>query len=544
MMDTRLREDVFPVRIVESAGEVNEAQKLLEPVDLQIGTSETHLVHVKGKAHMILDFGKEYNGGVRLLTLQAGGGLRVRIRCGESVSETCAEIGEKGCGNHHTVRDAEVDLLDYSDMTFMETGFRFARIDFPAGGECYIKAITCVYVHRDLSPVGGFVCNDERVNEIFSVASRTLTLNMQRYIWDGIKRDRLVWVGDMHPETLGIVSLFGDDPSVLASLEYARAHTPLPGWMNGIPTYSMWGVIILADYYRQNGNATYLTEQRAYIDGVVRQIASLVRDDGTLDVGGDSLFDWPSHETPDEIIGITALAYLAAQRAKELFRVLGLDLSVCDNMLAKLEGFSKKSAECKQCEAMKVYAGLCAPKEAAAFLTDGGARGMSTFMSYYILDSVAAAGQADQALEIMKTYYGAMLDKGATTFWENFDMDWADGTSRIDERPQAGQKDIHGDFGDYCYVGFRHSLCHGWSCGPVPFLIRTLGGIRPVEAGCKSVYVSPVSGGLTSYTLQYPTPYGTIDVVLQNGAFTVTYPKKIKLAVPQDRADVKCKKKK
>ena len=123
-------------------------------------------------------------------------------------------------------------------------------------------------------------------------------------------------------------------------------------------------------------------------------------------------------------------------------------------------------------------------------------------------------------------------------------MDWADGTSRIDERPQAGQKDIHGDFGDYCYVGFRHSLCHGWSCGPVPFLIRTLGGIRPVEAGCKSVYVSPVSGGLTSYTLQYPTPYGTIDVVLQNGAFTVTYPKKIKLAVPQDRADVKCKKKK
>ena len=33
---------------------------------------------------------------------------------------------------------------------------------------------------------------------------------MQDYLWDGIKRDRLVWIGDMHPETRTILAVFGD----------------------------------------------------------------------------------------------------------------------------------------------------------------------------------------------------------------------------------------------------------------------------------------------------------------------------------------------
>lgn len=33
-----------------------------------------------------------------------------------------------------------------------------------------------------------------------------------------------------------------------------------------------------------------------------------------------------------------------------------------------------------------------------------------------------------------------------------------------------GKVDIHGAYGDYCYNGYRHSLCHGWSSGPCPWL--------------------------------------------------------------------------
>ena len=70
----------------------------------------------------------------------------------------------------------------------------------------------------------------------------------------------------------------------------------------------------------------------------------------------------------------------------------------------------------------------------------------------------------------MKTYYGAMLSRGATTFFEDFSMGWLEGSGRIDEFPAEGEHDLHGDFGAFCYVGFRHSLCHGWSAGVIRFL--------------------------------------------------------------------------
>ena len=94
---------------------------------------------------------------------------------------------------------------------------------------------------------------------------------------------------------------------------------------------------------------------------------------------------------------------------------------------------------------------------------------MSTFMSYYILKAVASFDKA-AAIAMMKEYYGAMLDKGATTFWEDFDITWAEKSCRIDAFPKEGEKDIHGDFGDHCYIGFRHSLCHGWSAGVLQFI--------------------------------------------------------------------------
>ena len=72
----------------------------------------------------------------------------------------------------------------------------------------------------------------------------------------------------------------------------------------------------------------------------------------------------------------------------------------------------------------------------------------------------------------MKEYYGAMLDKGATTFFEDFDLDWIKNSCRIDELLKGNQLDLHGDFGKFCYKGFRHSLCHGWSVGPISFLLE------------------------------------------------------------------------
>lgn len=527
-MDERIREAVFPVAIYETSGKIEHAEVLLNACDLQIGLSEEHLVTVRGKGYLVLDFGKEIHASVRVLTHGADDGAAdVRIRTGESVSEAYAELGQKNAGNYHALRDIRTQLLMFSDMEFLQTGFRYVRIDFETEKTIVLKAVLAMSIHRDLHRVGSFVCNDARVNEIFETAARTLELNMQNYIWDGIKRDRLVWIGDMHPETTAICCLFGADKTVERSLDYIRIHTPLPEWMNNIPSYTAWWLIILHDYYLQNGNKAFLIENKEYIDGAVRLLAKSVTEEGRIAV--EALFDWPSHGYPDEKIGIYAIWSLAAACAENLFRELGLDGTVCAALKAKLAcNTDLRVDKWKQCEAFLVYAGIKPAQDAFAFLTAGGAKGFSTFLSYYILSAIAAT-DVKRAVELMKEYYGAMLDMGATSFWEDFNLDWVNGSAPITRLPNAGEKDIHGDFGDHCYVGFRHSLCHGWSCGPVPFLMRVIGGIEILAPGCKKMAVHPVTAGFDFYRIEYPTPFGKIEIELRNGKITKKIPEGIEL---------------
>lgn len=97
-----------------------------------------------------------------------------------------------------------------------------------------------------------------------------------------------------------------------------------------------------------------------------------------------------------------------------------------------------------------------------------GAKGLSTFLGYYTLCAMAEAGDTAAAIDMIKNYWGKMIEYGATTFWEDFDIDWLENASRIDEIVPEGKVDLHGDFGRFCYKNFRHSLCHGWASGPTP----------------------------------------------------------------------------
>jgi hypothetical protein len=101
---------------------------------------------------------------------------------------------------------------------------------------------------------------------------------------------------------------------------------------------------------------------------------------------------------------------------------------------------------------------------------------------------------------------------GATTFWEDFNLDWMKNAAGIDELVPDGKVDIHGDWGAYCYVKFRHSLCHGWSSGPVPFLTRYILGVNVIEPASRKIKIEPHLGDLNYVRGTYPTPYGNVEV--------------------------------
>ncbi len=110
------------------------------------------------------------------------------------------------------------------------TGFRFVRIDLAddATAAVEVQGVRAVSLLRPLEQVGSFQCSDDRLNRIWQVGARTVHLCLQDYLWDGIKRDRLVWVGDAHPEAGVVSAVFGEIDVVPASLDFARDEAPLP----------------------------------------------------------------------------------------------------------------------------------------------------------------------------------------------------------------------------------------------------------------------------------------------------------------------------
>ena len=151
-----------------------------------------------------------------------------------------------------------------------------------------------------------------------------------------------------------------------------------------------------------------------------------------------------------------------------------------------------------------------------------------------MLQAKAKAGDYQGSIDAIRTYWGAMINLGATTFWEDFNMDWLPNASRIDELPKAGQKDIHCDYGGFCYKGLRHSLCHGWASGPTPWLTEHVLGIKVIAPGCKIIKVEPHLGDLKFAEGTFPTPYGIVKVKhtkLANGQVKseISGPKEVKI---------------
>ena len=204
----------------------------------------------------------------------------------------------------------------------------------------------------------------------------------------------------MHPEVSTINAVFGFNDVAPASLDLTRDVTPLPKWMNGISSYSMWWVLIHEEMWMHHGDRNYLKAQQPYLAALLERLATLVGPDG---------------------------------------------------------------------------------REKAA-------------------------------LDLIRTYWGGMLDLGATTFWEDFDLAWTKNATRIDELVPEGRKDIHGDCGAYCYEGFRHSLCHGWASGPTAWLSRHVLGVSPAAPGFTTARIAPVLGDLDWAEGSYPTPQGPIRV--------------------------------
>lgn len=524
--DELTRKYITPKRIVWKQGNVSGHEILMKrgtgqpdmaglpSATLQNGDNDT--------TSILLDYGCELHGGIKLVIGSANAASsRVRIRFGESVGECCAEAdgGQNRIGytsNDHATRDDVYLIPRYGQIEIGNTGFRFVRIDLlESGRRIQLKEATAILRYRDIPYVGSFRCSDTRLDSIWMTGAYTVHLNMQEYLWDGIKRDRAVWLGDMHPEVQTIMSVFGQNDVVPRSLDLAVSQYPLPRWLNGISSYSLWYLIIHHDWYMRGGDKAFLEKHKEYIMGLIDKIDPLVDADGTehMEAGTRSqlkhFLDWPS--SPNEAgveSGYRALLSWAMQDAERLCTVLDDEThaATCRDIARRMGRKVLPDNGLQQARALKMIAGLQKPN------ADFTAGGFSTFYGYYMLEALAMAGAYKQALDIIRQYWGAMLDLGATTFWEDFHLEWTRNAARIDEMVPPGKTDIHRDYGDYCYISYRHSFCHGWASGPTAWLSRHILGVEVLDAGCRRLRVTPHLGDLQWAEGTFPTPLGPVSI--------------------------------
>ena len=498
--DTRVRRYTVPTRIIKTDGAVENAEILLNYRNRQIHLQDKGLATLSTKdgvhAGILFDFGTEFHGGACISVRKKEGEGRLRLCFGESVAEALSHIGEKGACNDHSARDFEVKVENYSTNEYGATGYRFLYVELLSEGFVTLKSVQGVAVYRDYKYKGSFKCDNDTLNKIYDTAAYTCHLCMQSELWDGIKRDRLVWIGDVAPELKTIKYVFGDVPDIYRALQISAEDAALPLWINKHPTYSLWWLINLEEWCFYTGRFEYIEEQRDYIRGLTAQILENVDEHGNFTA--DTFLDWPSKAYPDiSRAGIRTVLYWAMKAAATLNRHLGYEAlaAQCDGVCDLVAKTKFSGGHLKQVAAMLVLEDMH-DASCTELLKKGGAKGFSTFMSYYILSAMAKCCTTEETLNALCEYYGGMLKLGATTFWEDFDIKWMKNAEPIDRIPSEDRADVHGNNGNYCYKGFRHSLCHGWASGPVPFLTEHVLGIKITGTGGTKVEITPHLGNL------------------------------------------------
>lgn len=491
-------------------------------------------ITIKEGGYVLLDFGRELHGGVSI-GVQSASSLpaEMNITFGESVMETLSNLGEKNSNNYHSVKYWTMPVWQMSTQEVGHTGFRFVKLQ-ASKANIIVRTVKAVPKIRNVEYKGSFKCNDELLNEIWRTGAYTVHLNMHDYLWDGIKRDRLVWIGDMHPEVATINAVFGNDECVPRSLEFVREGTPPDKWMNDAATYSMWWIIIHCEWYMHWGDLEYLKKQKDYLTKLIEHTFEWVDRGFEAETKMTGFVDWSSAGTESEVEGRKSIVCMGLDCAAKLFEILDEAeyAQRCKAYAEKIRTEKIEKESNKRMSALTVLSGRDS-SYAENVLSGNSAEEMACFMGYYVLKAKAKLGDYKDALDIIRAYWGGMLKMGATTFWEDFDIKWMENSAGIDEITPEGMNDIHDDFGKHCYQGFRHSLCHGWASGPTPFLIEQIGGIEILEPGCKKLRISPNLGDLEWIDIEYPTPYGIVRVQskVQDGEVKtdITAPKEIKI---------------
>jgi hypothetical protein len=522
-------------------------------------------------ATVILDFGVEVEG-TPYIDVQSHSGATAKPVVSLAVSETQTYLrtGTKFTGdNASAARNQSLTVSANAQLNGgFEGGFRFMAVTLTTPGTIVLSGAGVKfggYLANSSDYQGYFDSSSTDFNRMFYDGAYTEQTDMQPAgvnggtvpaLFDGSKRDRAIWSGDMIIEGQGIADTLGtngNDYVKQSLLKLITSSTKGSGLdsntlvsnMKYSNSYSHWTVDAATNYYRNTNDASFAAEVLPYVEGQLAYDSTLTDSSGLISTNSslwvtNGGYDWDPYDgsktgvvTAYNVLYYRAImdtAYLEASlghkiKSEVYYQVAAkvraeinsklfnpttktYYLSETDhttlaqdaNSLSVLFGVAPTSADGSIVAALKTLWGT---HGSAPFSGTAKSSLISPYVTAYEVEADYMAGDATDAESLLKLTWDQMMTTSAAdytgTFWENF---------------QPGGT----------VSNASTSLSHGWASGPTSIMTGYVLGVQAVNPGYQTFTVTPHPGSMTWASGAVPTPYGQITVswTYSSGSMSLT----------------------
>ncbi len=407
-----------------------------------------------------------------------------------------------------------------SELVYRTRLRAFRYIFIPEGDVAKEIQLEADYKYVDFPRRSEFVCSDERISRIWEVSEETFRLASGIFFIDGIKRDRWIWSGDAYQSYFINQYLFYDADICKRTILALRGNDPIPQHINTILDYSLYWLISIENYYNMTGDLEFVRMIYPKMESMMDYCRNQL--DGNGFICGrqeDWVFiDWADIDKTGAISEEQFLLARSYQAMIAVRRLLGMDTEEFEGLFEELkknihsfywdeaqgafiDSFS--SGKRKVSRHSNIFAVLFeyTTKEETesilenVLLNENITAITTPYFKFYELEILSKLGQYDRVLESIRSYWGGMLDRGASTFWEEY-------------KPGEPEEQQYGMYGDK----YGKSLCHAWGASPVYLIGRYFMGLRPTSVAYETFEVEPQLGIFGDFTCELPVNEGTLRI--------------------------------
>lgn len=331
---------------------------------------------------------------------------------------------------------------------------------------------------------------NDLMRRIYTAGVKTLSDCMQDVFEDGPKRDRRLWLGDLRLQALANYATFDNVNLVKRCIYLFAGMTAEDGRIpanvfvkpRNVPDdtflyeYSLFFVSCIYDFNNAHPDSKFVRELYPICKKQVDYTLGMVDAEGRL-ITSESypvFVDW-SNEFSKDTAGQAETIYVLKQFVA-LAKIAGdPEISRYEEVLSKMIRYSREKlydpsrklfVSCGEyniaSQVWMVLAHVMTDDENKEILRTMirelfPVKGIATpYMYHHIAEALFEGGLNDEAENLIRDYWGKMLELGADTFWEAF------GPDRPDYSPYGSP--------------IVNSYCHAWSCTPVYLLKKYIIG--------------------------------------------------------------------